>query len=737
MPVRLSIGDAVLVYLSDDHEKTNENIQIGVIKYIGFIHGFGMNEFVGIDLVENTDSGHEGTINGVQYFQTAPGHAIHTRIANVIRKLSASEVSKKMQEIIKLFKGRLDEYAQALSQRDEYIEELKNMQRSLKRLLREHGAEGDLEALNSAHGPTTKGANMRMISRDSPSFSFLPNDNKFPSAIKPHQMSSVASEDTMSMGSCVTDLTLLDQRRKDSALITLNTINENNFDLITPDTMGDTSPPITPYNAYSPRSDSEVILHSNIGSMNTAAASPGPGQKSALSNGPKLTSQALGLKTRYGSRKDDDNFPDTDEIANHHRRRGRDRVKPRNNNKNRHRVSSSVGSISTTRLSQYTQDTNYTQSYISRSSGRRKKKTSKKRRKKKARKKKPSKSRHRTRRKKHRRKDTEVSDSYSSSDMSSQSGSEYSESSDSDDDYHDASPPSHRNYVQAKNIHKQHSNPVQHNRQYILGHTQHTSHPSQNMNRKPMPPGPIQRPLPILPNNRMQVNGGLLTPNTPTSPMGHVQRQASLPNSPLQSWTQHVSAVLDSPVGNGVTRQRHNRHGARGASNPGHETSLSRAQSQEPHPKQHYYQQQQQRQPQQQRPPQFMKPVPELRQKPKPKVRIVKRKSVKGQTQSKDGDHRRSVSWNPRQKNDNEATHMQQNNHIMRGHEAHRTHNTHNAQHGGHMRQTALQKPARQTHAVQYSYDQNPNVYYPQPQIDDWMQQQMHAQHPSRPQHYL
>ena len=61
MSVRLYLGDAVLVHTRKDREC------IGVIKYIGGMHGQDMlSEYIGIELVEPIENGHNGTIDGYQ-----------------------------------------------------------------------------------------------------------------------------------------------------------------------------------------------------------------------------------------------------------------------------------------------------------------------------------------------------------------------------------------------------------------------------------------------------------------------------------------------------------------------------------------------------------------------------------------------------------------------------------------------------------------------------------------------
>eukprot|EP00485_Elphidium_margaritaceum_P001752 CAMPEP_0202693976 /NCGR_PEP_ID=MMETSP1385-20130828/7961_1 /ASSEMBLY_ACC=CAM_ASM_000861 /TAXON_ID=933848 /ORGANISM="Elphidium margaritaceum" /LENGTH=914 /DNA_ID=CAMNT_0049349743 /DNA_START=22 /DNA_END=2766 /DNA_ORIENTATION=+ len=132
MPVRLCVGDPVLVFLNKQ-EKVHG---IGLIKYIGFIQGHAMTEYVGVELLEKCDNGHDGIINGFQYFTCKASHGIHVRLTNVIRKLTATEIMLKMQEVISMFKQKLDQYSSAVFQRDDYIEKLKIAHREAKRLLK-------------------------------------------------------------------------------------------------------------------------------------------------------------------------------------------------------------------------------------------------------------------------------------------------------------------------------------------------------------------------------------------------------------------------------------------------------------------------------------------------------------------------------------------------------------------------------------------------------------------------
>eukprot|EP01083_Nonionella_stella_P095510 268168_1 len=133
MPVRLCVGDPILVYLS----KEDKTQGIGLIKYIGFIEGYDMTEYVGIELLEQLENGHDGVINGFQYFTARKKHGIHVRISNIIRKLNATEITIKMQEVISMFKQKLEQYINAVSQRDDYIESLKQAHHDAKNLVKQ------------------------------------------------------------------------------------------------------------------------------------------------------------------------------------------------------------------------------------------------------------------------------------------------------------------------------------------------------------------------------------------------------------------------------------------------------------------------------------------------------------------------------------------------------------------------------------------------------------------------
>eukprot|EP01084_Bolivina_argentea_P013912 26047_1 len=58
-----------------------------------------MKEFVGIELLQPIKHGHDGIINGYQYFDAPMGHGICIPIHHVIRKIQTTELFKKLQDI--------------------------------------------------------------------------------------------------------------------------------------------------------------------------------------------------------------------------------------------------------------------------------------------------------------------------------------------------------------------------------------------------------------------------------------------------------------------------------------------------------------------------------------------------------------------------------------------------------------------------------------------------------------
>eukprot|EP01084_Bolivina_argentea_P098157 176431_1 len=126
MSVRLGLGDCVLVR-TDEFKQNETNSMMGLIKYIGYIHGqqYASRQYIGVELLEPIPNGHDGIINGYQYFTAPKGHGIHLQITNIIKKLNVDEILMKLKDILSFFKTKLSQYITALCERDEYIEKLK------------------------------------------------------------------------------------------------------------------------------------------------------------------------------------------------------------------------------------------------------------------------------------------------------------------------------------------------------------------------------------------------------------------------------------------------------------------------------------------------------------------------------------------------------------------------------------------------------------------------------------
>eukprot|EP01083_Nonionella_stella_P235994 829265_1 len=108
MSVRLNKGDAVLVQTSSTDEA------IGLIKYVGpMVDHDMMSEYVGVQLLESITNGHNGTINGFTYFTSKKGHGFHTKMTNVIKKLTIADLFKETSYLSGLLHTKL-KYIQRL-----------------------------------------------------------------------------------------------------------------------------------------------------------------------------------------------------------------------------------------------------------------------------------------------------------------------------------------------------------------------------------------------------------------------------------------------------------------------------------------------------------------------------------------------------------------------------------------------------------------------------------------------
>eukprot|EP01083_Nonionella_stella_P020425 56633_1 len=134
MPVRLSLGDVVLLYPSSYGDKQS----MGLIKYIGSIRSSSCDitkQYVGIELTEPVENGHDGHIEGYQYFQCKKYYGIHAPITNVIKICKPSEIMFQLQDVISIFKTNLGKYIRALNERDTYLNDLCLKQKKLETLI--------------------------------------------------------------------------------------------------------------------------------------------------------------------------------------------------------------------------------------------------------------------------------------------------------------------------------------------------------------------------------------------------------------------------------------------------------------------------------------------------------------------------------------------------------------------------------------------------------------------------
>eukprot|EP01084_Bolivina_argentea_P141437 248522_1 len=98
----LDKGDVVLVKPSQDNEC------IGLVKYIGpLIDHDMMSQYIGMELLQPIPNGHNGTIDNITYFSATKGHGYHTKITNVIKKLSLKDIFHKMKNLNTLLQKQL------------------------------------------------------------------------------------------------------------------------------------------------------------------------------------------------------------------------------------------------------------------------------------------------------------------------------------------------------------------------------------------------------------------------------------------------------------------------------------------------------------------------------------------------------------------------------------------------------------------------------------------------------
>ena len=111
----LKVSDSVLV-------RAGGKQTIGTIECVTSLDG---TIYFGINLIAPVANGGDGCFNGIQHFNTPPGHGLFTRKMNIIRKITGAELMIITRDMLQTYKKRLDQYVDALAERDEFIEKLK------------------------------------------------------------------------------------------------------------------------------------------------------------------------------------------------------------------------------------------------------------------------------------------------------------------------------------------------------------------------------------------------------------------------------------------------------------------------------------------------------------------------------------------------------------------------------------------------------------------------------------
>eukprot|EP01084_Bolivina_argentea_P071950 130695_1 len=100
----LVIGDAVRLYVDDLRFNNAKDARqaIGWIRFIGYIplKSGKLTHWIGIELLEKSDRGHDGSINDTKYFNVENGYGIHVPIINIIEVLSMQTVMAELKHTL-------------------------------------------------------------------------------------------------------------------------------------------------------------------------------------------------------------------------------------------------------------------------------------------------------------------------------------------------------------------------------------------------------------------------------------------------------------------------------------------------------------------------------------------------------------------------------------------------------------------------------------------------------------
>mmetsp|Transcript_38533 Transcript_38533/g.61570 ORF Transcript_38533/g.61570 Transcript_38533/m.61570 type:complete len:370 (-) Transcript_38533:156-1265(-) len=120
----LNLNDPVVVYV--DSNCTLKGI--GFVRFIGFTETGGMQQHIGIELIEAIANGHNGIVHHTQFFHAEPGHGILVPITNVIKVLTATEILYKLKAALHIFKQQIVFCCDTIQQQQRQIARLKETQ---------------------------------------------------------------------------------------------------------------------------------------------------------------------------------------------------------------------------------------------------------------------------------------------------------------------------------------------------------------------------------------------------------------------------------------------------------------------------------------------------------------------------------------------------------------------------------------------------------------------------------
>ncbi|ETO26235.1 hypothetical protein RFI_10903 [Reticulomyxa filosa] len=123
MSAHLAQGDIVMIYLAKNATA------IGLIRFIGTVFNAGTKPYVGMEMVEPIEQGHDGTINGFSYFKAQRGCGIHVELAKIVKKLTNEEIFLKLREMTQMFKVRWKDCSTAVGMYNQHVQAHNTLER--------------------------------------------------------------------------------------------------------------------------------------------------------------------------------------------------------------------------------------------------------------------------------------------------------------------------------------------------------------------------------------------------------------------------------------------------------------------------------------------------------------------------------------------------------------------------------------------------------------------------------